>query len=98
MTDAKSLPIPDAARQDPHSFELIRVWVADEGLHTSLRTAVWDDPFAYGIMLCDLMKHIANAYHQDCGRDWAETFQRVKAGLDAELASPTDRPTGKLPE
>ncbi len=94
MAEGDQLIIPDAAKQDMKSFELIRVWMANKGLHVSLRTAVWEDPFAYGIMLCDLMKHITNAYYQNEGRDWQETFERIKAGLDAELASPTDQPIG----
>jgi len=95
MAEGNQLDIPDAALQDPASFELLRVWIANKGQHVSLRTAVWNDPFSYGIMLCDLMKHIANAYHQNEGRDWLETFQRIKTGMDAELASATDRPTGR---
>jgi len=95
MTKSGQLDIPEAAMRDPKALELLRVWIANKGQHVSLRTAVWEDPFAYGIMLCDLMKHIANAYHQNEGRDWQETFQRIKAGLDAELTSPTDHPTGR---
>lgn len=95
MAESNQLEIPVAAIQDPKSFEVLRVWIANKGQHVSLRTAVWEDPSAYGIMLCDLMKHIANAFHQNQGRDWHETFQRIKAGLDAELASPTDPPTGR---
>jgi hypothetical protein len=94
MAEGDQLIIPDAAKRDPKSFEVIRVWVADKGLHVSLRTAVWEDPSAYGVMLSDLMHHIANAYHQNEARDWVKTMQRIKEGLDAELASPTDRPTG----
>lgn len=95
MAEGDQLDIPDAAIQDPESFEVLRVWIANKGQHVSLRTAVWEDPFAYGIMLCDLMKHIANAFHQNEGRDWHEAFQRIKEGLDAELMSPTDHPTGR---
>jgi hypothetical protein len=95
MAESDQLIIPDAAKRDRKSFEVIRVWLANNGLHVSLRTAVWEDPFAYGVMLCDLMQHIANAYHQNEGRDWVKTLQRIKEGLEAELASPTDRPTGR---
>jgi hypothetical protein len=93
MAENDQLLIPDAAKQDPKSFELLRVWVANKGQHVSLRTGVWKDPAAWGIMLSDLIQHIANAY-QDEGLDRLKTLQRIKAGLDAELAKPTDRPTG----
>ncbi|MGO8689705.1 MAG: DUF5076 domain-containing protein [Thermoguttaceae bacterium] len=94
MAEIDQLQIPDAAKDDPKSFELLRVWVANNGQHVALRTAVWTDPAAWGLMLSDLMHHIAISYHQDEGLDRIATLRRIKAGLDAELASPTDHPTG----
>lgn len=87
---ANELQIPDAAKRDPNSLELLRVWVADKGQHVSLKAGVWEDPAAWGIMLSDLMQHIANSYQQAQGLDKSTTLQRIKAGLDAELSSPTD--------
>jgi len=96
MPDGKQLPIPEAARRDPKSFELLRVWVADKKQHVSLKAGVWDDPAAWGIMLADLAGHVANSYEQDAGLDKQKALQRIKAGLDAELASPTDEPSGQI--
>ena len=95
MSVNDELLIPDAANNDPKSFELIRIWIADKGQHVSLRT-VWNDPAAWGMMLADLARHVANAYQQDEGRDAGETLLRIKAGFDAEFESPTDTPKGKL--
>src|SRR5579863_1341060 len=94
MSEGDQLQILDAAKKDPKSFELLRVWVANKGQHVSLKTSVWKDPTAWGIMLSDLMQHIASAYQQDHGLDQAKTLQRIRAGLDAELSSPTDRSSG----
>ena len=88
--------VPDAARQDPKSFELVRVWVANKTQHVSLRTAVWKDPASWGIMLADLARHVANSYHQDAGLDRVKTLRRIKEALDAELGSPTDEPSGQV--
>lgn len=88
------LKIPTAAEHDPDSFELLRVWIANQGQHVVLRSGVWEDPAAWGIMLSDLMQHIANAYQRDRGFDKAATLQRIKAGLDTELSCPTDDPSG----
>jgi hypothetical protein len=49
MADSDQLLVPEAAKQDPKSFELLRVWVANKAQHVSLRTAVWKDPAAWGI-------------------------------------------------
>jgi Domain of unknown function (DUF5076) len=95
MANSDQLRIPDAASKDPKSFELLRVWVANKDQHVSLRTGVWDDPAAWGMMLADMARHIANSYHQDKGLDRLQTLKRIKAALDVELASPTDEPSGQ---
>jgi hypothetical protein len=94
MSDRDQLIIPRQAKNDPRSFELLRVWVANKGQHVSIRVGVWKDPAAWGIFLADLARHIANAYESDAGLNQAETLRRIKAGLEAELSSPTDRPSG----
>jgi hypothetical protein len=96
MADSDQLLVPDAAKTDPNSFELLRVWVANKGQHVSLRSGVWKDPAAWGIMLADLARHVANSYEQDAGLDQLKALQRIKAGLDAELGSPTDQPSGHI--
>lgn len=95
---ANEMQIPASAQRDPNSFELLRVWVAEKGQHISLRFGVWEDPAAWGIMLCDLMRHIANAYEQSEGLDIASTLSRIKQGFDAELSSRTDQPFGDFEE
>ena len=96
MADSDKLIIPDAAKSDPKSFELLRVWVAHKGQHVSLRTGVWEDPAAWGLMLADLARHVANSYQQEAGLDRSKTLQRIKAALDIELASSTDEPSGQI--
>jgi hypothetical protein len=95
MAQNDQLLIPDAAKADPKSFELLRVWIANKGQHVSLRVGVWSDPGAWGIMLADLAKHIVNSYDQDEALDRLKTLQRIRAAFDAELAKATDDPTGK---
>ncbi len=96
MADSDQLLIPDAARRDAKSFELLRVWVANNGQHVSLRTGVWDDPAAWGIMLVDLARHVAAAYEQTEGRDLGEVLARLKAGFDAEWTTATDTLEGTV--
>jgi Domain of unknown function (DUF5076) len=95
MAERDQLSIPEVTKTDPRSFELLRVWIANKGQHVSLRVGVWRDPAAWGIMLADLAKHIVNSYAQDAALDRLQTLQRIKAAFDAELAKPTDNPTGK---
>jgi hypothetical protein len=96
MSIKDQLQIPDAATRDEKSFELLRVWIANNGQHVALRAGVWKDPAAWGIMLSDLMKHIAESYHQDQGLDRSMALKRMRAALDAEFGSPTDNPSGQI--
>ena len=88
--------IPDAAKVDPKSFELLRLWIANKEQHVSIDVGVWKDPFAWGIVLADLARHVANAYQQTQGFDRLETLQRIKLGLERELISPTDEASGEI--
>ncbi|HRN82637.1 MAG TPA: DUF5076 domain-containing protein [Nitrosomonas europaea] len=90
------LKTPDSVLSDKSSFEVLRVWDTGQGLKIVLRSDVWSDPAAYGIMLADLAKHIANAYFQAQGKDVATTLLRVLEGFNAELDFPSDVPTGEL--
>lgn len=85
---------PPQAVESSSAFELVRVWVADGGQHVSVATGVWEDPAAWGIMLVDLARHIANAYAETKGVRQAAILERIKEGFDAEWSAPTDEPSG----
>ena len=94
---AKFLEPPPAASRDKASFELLRVWVAEQGQHVSLRAGAWEDPFAWGIVLADLARHIVNAEamaREDLDKD--AYLERMLEGFQAEIDSPTDEPEGEL--
>ena len=95
-THANELPIPPKASGSPDARELARVWAAAGAQHVSLATGLWEDPAGWGLMLVDLMKHVANAYHQSSGQDQVEILARIKEGFDAEWKSATDQPDGGL--
>jgi hypothetical protein len=96
MSQRDHLDVPNAARLDHSSFEVLRVWIAEGGQHVTLRIGDWDDPAAWGIMLADVARHVANAYHQKKGLDRTASLERIKAGLYVEFESPTDEPTGEI--
>ena len=77
------LKIPHNAT--PGSYEILRVWVSDQGQFFSLRSGVWEDPAAWGLILADLARHIAGAYESDKRFDPKAVLKRIKEGLDAEL-------------
>lgn len=89
------LKIPDAAKADSKAVEILRIWLSDGSQRVSLKTGVWDDPKAWGLMLADLARHGANAYAVD-GADREETLRRVVHGFQIEMDSPTDEPRGAV--
>jgi hypothetical protein len=87
----KYLDPPPAAGRDKASFELLRVWVAEAGQHVSLRSGAWEDPFAWGIVLADLARHIVNAEAMNnANLDREAYLHRLLEGFEAEIESPTD--------
>jgi hypothetical protein len=89
------LQIPEAATQDTDAVEILRIWIAGGSQHVSLKTGVWEDPAAWGLILADLAKHVANAYAAG-GMDRAEALRRVYQGLQVEMESATDELTGGI--
>ncbi len=96
MAQSDQLRVPEPARSDAKSFELLRVWIAHQDQHISMRVGVWKDPEAWGMMLADLARHIATAFEQSEKRDPIETLARIKAGFETEMESPTDEVRGEV--
>ncbi|HEY0263458.1 MAG TPA: DUF5076 domain-containing protein [Granulicella sp.] len=97
MGAEKILAVPPAAQRDKASFELLRVWVAEKGQHVSIQSGAWEDPFAWGIVLADLARHIAHASHLQNKKNDPEAFlARLLEGFEAEIQNPTDEPEGEV--
>ena len=99
MASSKYLDIPPAASRDHASFEVLRVWIAEKGQHVSIRSGAWEDPFAWGIVLADLARHIALAHQLQHPSEEAypEAFvARLLEGFHAEIESPTDEAEGEI--
>lgn len=93
----KVLIIPEAAQRDKASFEVMRVWIAEHGQHVSIRSGAWEDPFAWGIVLADLARHIALAHQLHNQTIDPEAFlNRLLEGFEAEIDNPTDEPEGDV--
>ena len=97
MPPTKHLDIPPAASRDKASFEVLRVWIAEQGQHVSIRSGAWEDPFAWGIVLADLARHIALAHQMQGSKVDPEAFlARLLEGFEAEIEDPTDEPEGEI--
>jgi hypothetical protein len=97
MASQKFLDVPPAAQRDKASFEVMRVWIAEQGQHVSIQSGAWDDPFAWGIVLADLARHIALAHQMQNSKVDQEAFmERLLEGFQAEIDNPTDEPEGEI--
>lgn len=90
------LVIPPGAADDPKAFELVRAWVAQGDLYVSLQMGGWDDPTAWGVVLADLVRHVARFYEEQKHLRPEQTIARVRDAMDAELDGEEDLPEGRV--
>ena len=91
-----NLEIPKSVQQDPNSAEIARIWLSHGKQIVSINPSAWSDPAAWGLMLADFARHVANAYEQLDGRNRQVVLNRIRQGMDAEWNFPTDVPTGSV--
>jgi Domain of unknown function (DUF5076) len=53
----------------------------------SISSLVWEDPAAWGIVLVDLAKLLAETYSKEHSMDANDAFARIFEGVQAELMS-----------
>jgi hypothetical protein len=99
---AGELVIPPAALIDERSVEMLRLWIADGGLHCSLMIGHWeqfkgaDEDVAWGKVLADAIQHIANALQERRSVDRSETIGRIFKAMESELSEPTTKHRGRF--
>ena len=84
--DALVIP-PDAL--DRGGVEVLRAAIVDGGLHVSLRRA-FDDPEAWGMLIADVVRHIARIYAKESAISEDAVLERVRAIFEAEIEAPSD--------
>ncbi|MBU1194405.1 MAG: DUF5076 domain-containing protein [Proteobacteria bacterium] len=68
----QELKIPEGIQGDPEAMEMIRVWIGNKDIHVSMLLGMWEDASdydidereAWGELLADLIRHIANGLTQ----------------------------------
>ena len=95
----RTLVIPPAAQRDENSVQMLSAWVAEQGLHCTLNIGMWQadgkpEAAAWGILLADVIRHIANAIEEERGVPIATTVSDITSSLSAELEEPTSETKG----
>ena len=93
------LVIPPAAQRDEDAVQMLSAWIAEQGMHCTLNISMWheagrNEPKAWGVLLADVVRHIANAIQHERGAPAEETAEAIVAALLRELESPTSEATG----
>ena len=95
----RTLTIPPAAQRDEEAIQMLSAWIAEKGLHCTLKIGMWqaqghDEPKAWGILLADVVRHIANALQEQRGESASQTAESIVASLLAELDDPSSPASG----
>lgn len=94
-------PIPEAANRDENSVEMLRAWIAERGLHCSMKVGMYSEmgkseERAWGILLADVTRHIANALFEEHGIEKTKTLTSIRESYLTELSKPTSEVKGKF--
>ena len=95
----QELPIPTNVSSDKNACELIRAWAAQAGLVCSLNPEAWPKdqaPVAWGILLSDVARHVANALHQAQGLRQDSVLAQLRDVFDKELDQPCAETRGNF--
>lgn len=78
------LKIPEGIEGDPNAMEMLRVWIGNKDIQVSMLLGMWeqasnfdiDEREAWGELLADLIRHIANGLTQS--HDYNKTASEMK--------------------
>ena len=93
--------IPPAALRDPEALEVVRVWIAERGLHVSLWIGAYKDTdipeeAAWGIILADIARHVSRGLSEEVDFPPARILERIVDSFRDEIEAPTSKVTGEL--
>jgi Domain of unknown function (DUF5076) len=98
----KERPIPEAALRDENAVEMLRIWIAERGLHCSMKVGMYaesqgtNEENAWGTMLADVIRHLADALHSEYRVDKDQVIQKVFSKISEELDHPTSETKGEF--
>lgn len=88
-------PIPEAALLDENSVEMMRVWIANNKLHTSLKVGMYreaakvSEEKAWGRILADAARHIADALEVGYSSSREESLEMIRKAFNSQIDEPS---------
>lgn len=95
----KTLALPPQALRDENAIQMLSAWIAENGLHCSLKIGMWqeaghNESRAWGTLLADVVRHISNAMQEEYGEPASETSDLIVQALLREIDEPTSSAGG----
>jgi hypothetical protein len=80
---------------------MLSAWIAEKGLHCSMKVGMWEENGrpeapAWGILLADAVRHIANALQEQYGHATPDTVAAILEAMHKELGEPTSPVAGSF--
>lgn len=93
------LVVPPAAQRDTDAVQMLTAWIAERGLHCTMNIGMWqaqgiDEPAAWGRLLADVARHVANGVRSETGAETVATVQAITEAFLEELGEPTSKAQG----
>jgi hypothetical protein len=90
----KALDPPHTIKGDPKATEMLRLWAAHNKLNVAINIGCYeengrDEAAAWGIILADAARHVANAMHLRYGVPATLTISKIQNAFRVELTDPT---------
>jgi hypothetical protein len=77
------------------AVEVARIWIVDGKPTFLIGTPLWDKPELWGLLISDLMRHVANAYASEgVNREFA--LQKIMGAFNVEMNHPTSDAEGPV--
>ena len=97
----RTLVIPPAPQRADDAVQMLSGWIAENGLHCTLNVGMWhaqgrNEPKAWGVLLADVVRHLANAIETEHGVDSDDVIADIVESFNEELDSPTSEVCGEL--
>ena len=93
----KELLIPPDAIEASNSFEILRVWAANNKQHVTIRHNLNGGAYEFGYMIPQLLEHGSLLYSQREGIALEEARKEVISGFYDELKDPSGNASGSIP-
>jgi hypothetical protein len=87
------LIIPPAALEDPNSFEILRVWAANEEQHVTIHSGLNGDASDFGYLLAQLALHGSKLYSERDGKTETQMLKDILEGFSREIIDNDGNPT-----